>query len=214
MDGTEDTGSDGYTVDYWGLPTPDEWLRISGGDLPQAIDVKFAMRSRRLCLVAVRLDNGEPITSATLRKIRIGEITRELQEHIQHQIRTTTGFASDLTDVVDSAHEAEQNGDRDKGYLDPVVMGWLEKEIEEKAQWIARIQEAGSTIELKHRGRGATPPSDDEYRAFAQAYLKEQMRNEYGAKTRVAKNHHMNRSTVYRWITECQKRGLLPREEP
>lgn len=54
-------------------------------------------------------------------------------------------------------------------------------------------------------------PQDDQYRAFAQTYLRELARQPRRAMTAAASAHQVSRATANRWAAVCRERGYLPR---
>jgi hypothetical protein len=59
------------------------------------------------------------------------------------------------------------------------------------------------------KARKGQPPSDEALRRFANVYRHSVATNPRGAITQTAREMHMARSTVYRWIDLCRDRGLL-----
>jgi hypothetical protein len=188
-------------------PIGDGWFAVEGEGL-----AGLSVRPRRIGatvrITGITVDGDRAITGATLRALPIGRLAADLSEHLTTMARELAQLEKDLEQA--------------KGSLRPGAINAYPKHVtDEEAAVIEIMYEAAMLNEVVHwadptvdehqlkpRGRGAKPPTDDDYKAFAAAYRHELARGR-GAKVRVAARVGIDRSTVYRWIKECQRRGLL-----
>ena len=202
---------------------PDDWITVTGGGLDQPVRIKVRIAGNRAYVTALSIENQEPITSTSLRALRLAEIGRQLIASADQSMGAR--FGRNLIDIefVSQAEAAELGGKRQE----LPEGGWsvlLEHEGQARRftargmewvarEWLSELEVAGEDIDLRRRGRGSKSATDQELMAFARAYLQAQAVDAYGAKTRTAHRLHMHRGTVYRWIAMCRDRGFLPEEK-
>lgn len=196
----------------------DGWVRVVGDSLAQPVDLKIKDSVRGVRVIGLRIDNAQEVTSAELR-FRLGEISAALARHLVwlREVATDRDEADAIKalalvdparyDALQAGAVADQPGE---------LFSWavIEQEAARSslASWLQRLENAPD-VPPKARGRGAKAPTDDEYRAFAKAYLIELASGTRGAKQRVASKLSMDRTTAYRWIRHCEERGYLPPTE-
>lgn len=216
-----------YEVDLPPDLSSESWFRVTGGHLAHALEVKVAIHGGRAVLVGMRLDTGAEIKARDLRSIRVPAVAQAVVDAVQ---RTSADLWPSSADL-DFLH----------GYGGPSSSNWADLERAEAIAWdgaaAQRLQAwlddvaTASPDRLLERGRGSKPPTLEDYRAFAKAYLEEHQRAAhgarprgaadgepsgrvtYGAKANVARRLHMDRATVYRWAKAARELGLLPDEE-
>lgn len=169
--------------------TAEEWWRITGPGTPVPIELRLGLREGVPAVLGLRIDGDVPITSATLRQIRLRPLVAELVD-----------FFGGLREFfATGAAEGDE------------VYDFLEFEL---GMWLDAVADAQTELlESGKRKRGAAPPTQEQYRAFAKAYLEEHSLGHRGAKNRVARRLHMDRVTVYRWAKAARELGLLPEDE-
>lgn len=206
---------------------PDAWIRVSGGHLPQPVDVKVRVRGTgTAAVVALRMDNEADVTSRQLRDVRLPEIASAVLAEL---VRRVTALEERVEDHRrDSAASAQDSLDRLAALGYSVTGSRLrelrsEEEVDEAyaveqdeayavelRTHLAAIAPSSSTLEKSARGRGANAPTDDDYGTFARVFLEESLRAVDGAVPRTAKRLHMSRSNAYRWLETCRRTGLVP----
>jgi hypothetical protein len=179
---------DGYRWDYGHLPDSDDlWVRVEGGKLGQPIFVRFGRQGMRYFVAALHIENGQEIKGADLR-FPLAAIAEQI------------------------AREASEPGEPDLTAVRK--MKEIPQAIEDWAHWRMLLDQATAVdAPPKSRGRGATPPTEDELRGFALAYIEELEIRARGAVVRASERFHMHRVTGYKWLTRCQELGLLPPRE-
>jgi hypothetical protein len=168
------------------------WMLATGEELPQALEVRFGNRGGRLQLTGLRLESGEAITAAVLRSIPVGELTKAYLPHLREQFQDTWQRFLRAESYDAAAHK------RFNELLEPMLR-------------IATSGEAAALTAQGSRGRGAKPPTDDEYRAFARIYAEQLALGERGALSRTADEWGVHRSTALRWLRNMPK-GLIEGE--
>jgi hypothetical protein len=192
----------------------DGWLEVDHDDLEHPISVKTRWYGATLRIVGLRLDPDSPITSATLRGVPIGQITSALTEFLTSMARELAEVDAEFAQIDLDQVRPGALGAPEK-YLNPtetaaVELGSYGAALHQLAEWASPADLEDLTI--APRGRGAKPPTDDDYARFATTYRQELGKGR-GAKVRTADRVGINRSTVYRWIKVCQRRALLEEEE-
>lgn len=199
-----------YVVDLPGELSPDSWIRVSGGGMPHAVDVRIGLSSGRPVVLALRIDDGSEVSARDLRAVRLPGIAESVLEAVR-------GLAEDLEPSDEAAATL-------RGYEGPLSHDWSDVSssmltvAEEGASalnlrsWLSRVEQADVESFNRSRKRGIGAPSDEQYEAFAKAYLEEHLRRPHGAKTRLAARLMIDRVTVYRWAKTARERGLLPPE--
>ncbi len=199
------------SIDFEDIGVPGWWL-ATGSDLPTPVRVRFSRSDGRLHLTGLLIDSGEPITSALLRRIPVGQLAETyldaMRVHLEEELRSAESEEDLFGLVLLDARRRRQL----EGLADAPVAEWdpFFDTIEDYSSSAARLsyardvlrrfEEAGEVAELTPRGRGAKPPTDAEYRAFARIYLEERALNEHGALSRTAKKWGVHRSTALRWL--------------
>jgi hypothetical protein len=165
-------------------PTDQEGWMLATGGVPQPLLVRFEYRGDRLKVTGLRMESGEPITAAVLRSIPVGKLAAAYTPHLRRQF-----------------WDAQQR------FLQAEYDAAAHKRFSELLEPMLHVM-SGEAVKLTARGRGAKPPTDDEYRAFARIYLEERAVGERGALSRAAKQWGVHRSTALRWLRSMPK-GLL-----
>jgi hypothetical protein len=196
---------------------PDGWLYVAGGGLVQPVEVKFRIAGTSVVVVGVRIDNEAQVGTAALRSIRLGELGAQLWRYIQAELARAddaVGDDEELPTTTWNEYNATMAGAWTLPPGELAAWEWVEMAAARDSlrRWIDSLS-VPNDVAITSRGRGATPPSDDEYRAFAKAYLEQLVDQAHGAKSRTGRQLGMDRSTVYRWIEECQRRGFLPTDD-
>lgn len=197
-------------------------VAVRGGGLAQPIAVNVRMAGASLRIVGITIDNGEEVTSNTLRSIRVAHLAAELQKFLREELADWHHEESRVLEWFESqAHMDPDDVEFSPGaftgpreYLSAEEHMALElAEIRiGRRRLTAWLEESGEDVVFKPRTRGMSAPTDAEYRRFALIYLEELEAGERGAKARTARRSGMGRQTAYRWIQECQTRGLVPQE--
>lgn len=165
-------------------PADDEgWIVATGEGLPQPLKVRFGYRGGRIQLTGLRMESGEAITAAVLRGIPVGELAKAYQPRLREQF-------------WDAQQRFLQSGS-----YDPAA----HKRFSELLEPVLRIASSGEAAVLTPRGRGAKPPTEADYRAFARKYLEQRAVGERGALSRTAKDWGVHRSTALRWLRSMPK---------
>jgi len=185
--------------------------------MSQAIEVRASLHGAELRIVAIRIDNDRVVDSASLRSIRMGALTDELHAYVTEELAAAEDEERELGRAVERLEAADERGTR-RGFtsappemlsgLEQAVLTFAEAGVYRQALTNALANDGAG--EFRPRGRGSKPPTDDEYRQFAAIYLEELSTRPRGAKKRTADRAAMDRGTAYRWIRECQRRGLIP----
>lgn len=192
---------------------PDDWIGVGVGGLTHRLAIKARLVGGRLRVVALRVDDEQVVTARTLRKVPLGAIedmlARALAEHQRDVATSARRYEEELQSLGDDVSDSYRRG--------------VEATAEATQEWVDELQayldkletSAISPAELGGRGRGARPPSEEEYQAFARIYLERLRTDPRRALSSTAKAAGMDRSTVYRWIKECRKpeRLYLPPKE-
>jgi hypothetical protein len=155
----------------------------TGEGLPQPLKVRFDYRAGRFQLTGLRMESGQPITAAVLRSIPVGELVAAYLPRFRDQ------FQDLKQQVLESDFDAAKH-----------------RQFGELLAPMLRIAVSGEAAVLTKRSRGAKPPTDAEYRAFARIYLEERAVGERGALSRTAKRLDVHRSTALRWLRNMPMR--------
>jgi hypothetical protein len=151
---------------------------LATGGVPQPLLVRYEYQNDRLRLTGLRLESGQPITSAVLRDIPVGELVQAYVPHLREEFQNVRKQMLEA-EHLDASHQ------RFSELLEPML----------------RIATSGEAAVLMPRGAGAKSPSAAEYRAFAQLYAEElSSRGERGALSRTAARWGVHRSTALRWL--------------
>ncbi|GEP34323.1 hypothetical protein NSZ01_20910 [Nocardioides szechwanensis] len=183
-----------------------EWLRVRGGGLSDVLEVKFALVGGTFRLTGLQFDSGRPLEARLLREPRIQAIEAAFASYRPRAVERLSDAhehfeglpAGDMTDAEAEDHYS--------------TLRVLDQMQASEDAWTARLSEAGEAVPLRPRGRGASPPSDQELASFARELTKQQLAGR-GAVTRTSASIGINRSTAYRWIETCRERGYLPPKE-
>ncbi len=198
----------------------DGWITVRGGGLQQSVDIRASFDGTDMRLIAMRIDGGRTVDSTTLRSIRPGQLTAELLRFVREESAAVDDLVQQQEFLVRRLEATDERGVRrpfpssaPAEMLTPLESEFLELyEVQRYREALADAVTDGSPGEFAARGRGAKPPTDGEYRRFAAIYLEELTERPHGAKKRTAERVAMDRGTAYRWIRECQARGLVPPE--
>jgi hypothetical protein len=164
-------------------PTDEQgWMVATGEGLPQPLEVRFDYRAGRFQLTGLRMESGQPITAAVLRSIPVGELAAAYLSRFREQ------FQDVKQQFLESDYDAAKHR-RFGEMLEPML----------------RIALSGEAAVLTKRSRGAKPPTDAEYRAFARIYVEERAVGERGALSRTAERWGVHRSTALRWLRNIPK---------
>lgn len=199
------------------LDSQDAWVGVKGGGLEQTTYVRVKFTGTRAHIVGLYIDDGQPVTSTTLR-FRIGELAQSLSEYLAY-VSDNTSLGFDLSQL---AAEVEESGQLFMGIRPPLPADEERREwhtwttppafVEGIRRWMDELTtkepDAAAVDSIAQRGRGASPPTDAELRAFASIYDEERRAGRRGAKQRTATRVGMDRSTVYKWIARCQAAGI------
>lgn len=179
-------------------------MRERGG---REVRVKFAVSAGVTRLIGLRLDDGNAISSRQLREVRISAMESAFARYMSATSRDLKHLETQvLAEYEDLATDASAGEHEDLHDTVSVV----ESMRTSHDRWSSAI-DVGSRDALRSRGRGASPPTDDELTAFLKVYRKELLRGR-GAIKRTAETVGMERTTVYRWIERCKQKQLLPGE--
>jgi hypothetical protein len=163
------------------------WVKVSGGGLNQSIYARIALKGGRPRVIGLLVDNDLEVTADLLRSIRVGALLEQ--------------FIGDF----------DESGPRLSGvkfkYHQIVKDEW-----DLMRHFLAEAKPAAADSPPPIRARKGQPPSDEALRRFANVYRHSLAANPRGAITQTAREMHMARSTVYRWIDLCRDRGLLEKE--
>lgn len=197
---------DGTLYEFDSRSSGSDWIGVRGGDMSHAVSAKFTYVAGTPRLMGLRFDSGEPLTARQLREPRLTALEAAFALYLDQEERRHAAVreqvdarlaADDLTeDEAEDVHGASN------------VLHQLRQE---RDSWLAHLGDTGDAT-VTPRGRGSSPPTERELRAFA-AELTKQQRAGRGAVQRTAAAIGMNRSTVYRWIEACRHSGLLPPKE-
>jgi hypothetical protein len=174
------------------------WMVATGEGLPQPLQVRFDNRGGRFQLTGLRMESGEPITAAVLRSIPVGELAAAYTPHLRRQ----------FWDAWQEEQRAWQEAG--SGEMPPDWMSQRQR-VRNLLEQVLPVAASGEAAKLTPRGRGAKPPTDAEYRAFALIYVEERAVGERGALSRTAERWGVHRSTALRWLRNMPK-GLLQGE--
>lgn len=95
----------------------------------------------------------------------------------------------------------------------PDLRGVKFKEYETaRADWAQQDEALGQLPAVSVEPKRGLPPSDELLRQFARTYIDEVASRAHGAVSRAARTHGVARSTAYRWLDLCRKRGYLQDE--
>lgn len=204
MDTTE--GASDFEFEY---DDPFGWIKAQGGGLPRPVHIRIRNSVRGPAVIGLTIEGTDAITSAELRAIPIGRLTDALnREFFDYLQRTESGLMADPYFRHHLSRRPDRRGMRMAEDEYAEAMNAMQADIESMARWWSE-----GRSDLQARGRGAKPPTDLEYEQFAHLYRTELAKGARGAKKRTAERAAMDRGTAYRWIAECQKRGLLPQDE-
>lgn len=178
--------------------------------MPHPVDVRVGLASGRPVVLAFRIDDGAEITARDLRGIRLPGIA----EAVVCRVRE---LANDLEPAPNDLDALQRHDGPLTHTWDSLASAMLTV-AEEGAMaaklraWLTHVADADVATLARSRKRGIGAPSDDDYAAFAKAYLEEHLERPHGAKTRLASRLNVDRVTVYRWTKAARERGLLPPE--
>lgn len=189
------------------------WIGVEGGGLQQPVEVRVRLSGATMRIVGLRIDGDHEVTSFTLRSIRPGALAVQLQQYLRDELLQSEGLTEHWKTVLEKVDPVRLQADPERWTGAEEMFVELAAVEERRDQLRALLEATGDDAEFRARTRGATPPTDDDYRRFAVVYLDELTRGTRGAKSRTARRVGMNRGTAYRWTRECQNRGLIPTEE-
>jgi hypothetical protein len=180
-----------------------EWIRVRGGGLTNIVRAKFASVAGIPRLMGLEFDSGEPLTARQLREPRITAMEASFAAYLDQDQRAL----DDLNDVADDLTAAGDLPD-DEAEERHSTISVIHQIRAARDGWLDRLGDTGD-VKVTARGRGSSPPTEGELRAFAAEFTRQQGAGR-GAVQRTAEVIGMNRSTVYRWIEVCREGGLLP----
>lgn len=183
-----------------------EWIRVRGAGLSHTVRAKFALVAGLPRLMGLEFDSGEPLTARQLREPRITAMEAAFSAYLDQKQRELDSLDDLANDLLAAGDLPDDEAEERHGTLTAIDQIRTERD-----GWLALLGDT-SGLEVTARGRGSSPPSEGELRAFA-AELTRQQSAGRGAVTRTATAIGMDRSTVYRWIEACRERGLLPQKE-
>ncbi|MDZ5662365.1 helix-turn-helix domain-containing protein [Nocardioides sp. S-58] len=185
----------------------EEWVTFFGPALSQPVKVKFNLgadgRSR---IVGVLIDNDQVVTSKTLREPRLAAMEVKLNNVIRESRQLVLSERSLATKRLASDSDPDAKA-REQEHLSNIDI--FERRLEHALAKVA-VTQGSSSATFGSRGRGATPPSDEDYLHFARLYLEQLAEHPRGAVQATARAAGMNRSTVYRWLEVCRQRQYVP----
>lgn len=209
-------------------------MRVTGGELEQPIYVRARLSSYRARIVGLSISNDAEVTSASLRRLRLGRIARELHEFAGSESGNLAESLDATRDEwlvtrearLEDANRSIAVGKRDGTYkptdTDRTAMR-AELAARQRADdaeatwavfqdWRASVADAADTLDGRQRGRGSKAPTNEELQSFAKAYLDQLIEEPRGAVTRTADKLHFDRATAYRWLKLCRESTppLLP----
>lgn len=209
--------SDSFTLDPTGFDfdlseaTEDGWVRFSNGGLSQPVSLKLRLRAGEVQVIGLCIDNEVPVTARTMREPRLEEMARVCAEYV-------TDIATGHTRSI-AMYEQMLSNAESKTRPDEVKIAGLRTDLDKRrdwqastAAWVADLQIDEDGQELAPRGRGAAPPTEDELKRFAVAYVDARRTQPRRAVAATAERIGVNRSTVHRWRKLCQdaSRSYLP----
>jgi hypothetical protein len=181
-----------------------EWTRVRDGRNGRPFDVRFRLIHGRPRVLGVRFDDDAPVTARQLREPRI----TDLESAFGHFLAMS---AADVREVEAMLLELQAGSGTDDAEDLHDTLSVIEAMRHEADEWRNDLAQPDDTP-MKPRGRGASPPTDDDLRRLLRVLREQRLRGQRGAITRTARQIGMDRSTVYRWLASCEERGLLPAE--
>lgn len=181
-------------------------IRVRGGGMSQVLRAKFVLVGGMPRLMGLESDGDAPLTARQLREPRIPEMEAAFAAYLD-QDRRNADEQSDLAkDLLAQEDLSDEEAEDRHGTVSVIY-----QIRESRERWLGAL-DSSADVKVAARGRGSSPPSEGELRAFAAAFTRQQAAGR-GAASRTAREIGMNRSTVYRWIEICRDRGLLPPRE-
>ena len=181
-----------------------EWARVRDASRGRPFDVRFRLVQGRPRVLGIRFDDDSPVTARQLREPRI----TDLEAAFGHYLAMSS---DDIQQVETMLRGLRADGTAEGAEDLHDSLSVIEALRHEVDQWRDDLTARDDTP-VEPRGRGAAAPTDDDLRRLLQVLREQRLRGQRGAITRTAQEIGMDRSTVYRWLANCEKRGLLPAE--
>jgi hypothetical protein len=181
-------------------------IRVRGNGMSRVLRAKFVLVNGMPRLMGVESDGDAPLTARLLRQPRVHDLEAAFAAYLDQDRQN----ADELSEM---ARELLARGDLpdDEAEDRHDTVSVIHQIRESRERWL-RTLDRSEQVTVSARGRGSSPPSEDELRAFV-AVLARQQAAGRGHVTRTAREIGMNRSTVYRWIELCRDLELLPDKE-
>lgn len=197
---------DGTPYEFDSRSSGGDWVRMRGGGLSHPVTAKFKHVAGSPRLMGLQFDSGEPLSARHLREPRLTAMEAAFARYLDDRVREHADASKD----IDAQRDADDLADEEAEDLFGSASVLRQIQAESDA-WLAQLGDVGDA-KISARGRGSSPPTERELRAFAAEFTTQQ-RAGRGAVGRTATAIGMNRSTVYRWIEACRDGGLLPPKE-